>query len=114
MVKRVFISDNEEVKKNIPESKESWNYLFHEMKRDLRPVKQRNMPFPYLPPYSDYNKDVEQCFLYCHFINDILDCIRAGNIDYCFYIYQIEDLLKYEPRLKSCWLEQEQCFRVWI
>ena len=32
---------------------------------------------------------------YCSFINDVLSCIRAGQVDYCYYIYQIESLLKF-------------------
>lgn len=32
---------------------------------------------------------------YCHFINDILKNIRSGQVDYCYYIYQIIDLLKF-------------------
>lgn len=33
---------------------------------------------------------------YCAFINDILRNIRSGQIDYCYFIYQIMDLLRYE------------------
>ena len=32
---------------------------------------------------------------YCRFINDVLKNIRSGQIDYCYYIYQIEELLKF-------------------
>lgn len=32
---------------------------------------------------------------YCTYINDILTNIRAGQIDYCYFIYQILDLLKF-------------------
>lgn len=52
---------------------------------------------------------------YCSFINDILRNIRSGQIDYCYYIYQILDLLKFhydKLRTKYCdgywevWLEK--------
>ena len=50
---------------------------------------------------------------YCSFINNILKNIRSGEVDYCFYIYQIADLLKYEQeRLEVQWLQSERCFRV--
>lgn len=50
---------------------------------------------------------------YCDFINGILKTIRNGEKDYCFYIYQIVDLLKYEHNnLKAEWLQQEHCFCV--
>lgn len=32
---------------------------------------------------------------YCAYINDVLRNIRAGKIDYCYYIFQITDLLKF-------------------
>lgn len=52
---------------------------------------------------------------YCSYINDVLNNIRAGQIDYCYYIYQILDLLKFhfnDLRTKYCdgywevWLER--------
>lgn len=52
---------------------------------------------------------------YCSFINDVLNNIRSGQIDYCYYIYQITDLLKFhfdDLRTKYCdgywevWLER--------
>lgn len=32
---------------------------------------------------------------YCCYINDVLNNIRSGQIDYCYFIYQIEELLKF-------------------
>lgn len=32
---------------------------------------------------------------YCTYINDILRNIQGGQVDYCYYIYQILDLLKF-------------------
>lgn len=32
---------------------------------------------------------------YCSYINDILSNIRSGQVDYCYYIYQILDLVKF-------------------
>lgn len=32
---------------------------------------------------------------YCFYINDILKNIRKGGRDYCYYIFQIEDLLRF-------------------
>lgn len=52
---------------------------------------------------------------YCSFINDVLSNIRAGQIDYIYFIYQIMDLLKFhydDLRTKYCdgywevWLER--------
>lgn len=50
---------------------------------------------------------------YCNFINNILHNIRSGDIDYCFNVYQIFDLLKYEKeRLQAEWLKDECCFKL--
>ena len=52
---------------------------------------------------------------YCHYINDVLSNIRSGQVDYCYYIFQIIDLLKFhldDLRTKYCdgywevWLER--------
>lgn len=32
---------------------------------------------------------------YCSYINDILNNIRSGQVDYCYYIYQILDIAKF-------------------
>lgn len=32
---------------------------------------------------------------YCRYINDVLDNIRAGQVDYCYFIYQILDLARF-------------------
>lgn len=32
---------------------------------------------------------------YCHTINDMLSVIRSGKIDFCFFTYQIMDLLRF-------------------
>lgn len=52
---------------------------------------------------------------YVDFICGVLETIRTGNVDYCFFIYQIEDLLKFEKdQLQSRWLPEEECFMVWL
>ena len=40
---------------------------------------------------------------YANFINDVLYNIRKGEVDYVFFVYQIEDLLKYEK--ERLWTE---------
>lgn len=52
---------------------------------------------------------------YCSYINDVLSNIRTGQVDYCYYIFQILDLLKFhhnDLKTKYCdgywevWLER--------
>lgn len=50
---------------------------------------------------------------YCTFINDILRNIRAGQVDYCYYIYQIMDLAKFhfhDLKTKYC----DGYWEVWL
>ncbi len=63
---------------------------------------------PYDPEKPYYGKTQYQC--YCDFINDILDNIRSGGTDYCFYIYQIAELLKYQHDLQAVWSQEDECF----
>lgn len=45
--------------------------------------------------------DTSQDGYYCNYINDILRNIRSGEHDYCYRIYQVIELLKFEPSLKT-------------
>lgn len=53
--------------------------------------------------------------IYVKFINDVLSNIRRGEFDYCFYIYQIAELLRFEhERLRTMWRPEDKCFQVWL
>lgn len=57
----------------------------------------------------------EQLEKYCAYINDVLGAIRRGHTDFCYYIYQIEDLLRFEHnRLRTEYMPDDQCFKVWL
>lgn len=60
---------------------------------------------------------------YCRYINDILRVVRSGQVDYCYFIYQIMDLAKFnfgnrELKTKYCdgywevWLESSSKVRL--
>lgn len=73
--------------------------------------KMRVIPEPRNFVDTYHGKTQYQC--YCDFINDVLNSIRRGKSDYCYYIYQIAELLKYEhDRLQAVWLEEERCFEL--
>lgn len=44
-------------------------------------------------------------YRYCSYINDVLKNIRSGKkiskVDYCYKAYQVADLLRFEPNLRS-------------
>lgn len=57
---------------------------------------------------------------YCQFINSVLKTIRGSRSelpahDYCFFIYQIADLLRFEhDNLNVVWRPNDKCFEVWL
>ena len=48
---------------------------------------------------------------YCHYINDVLSTIRSGKKDYCYFIYQIMDLAKFNFGNKE--LKTRYCDGYW-
>lgn len=51
---------------------------------------------------------------YDSFLESVLYTIRHGEVDVCYHIYQIVDLLKYEKDLQSRYVPSEEYFRVWL
>jgi len=102
-----------------------WQLRFEMMKLYVKPVNDRKMTRHARKAYilgkrwglsdNEYGGEtLDQC--YCNFINDVLKQIRMGRIDYCYYYYQIMDLLKFEPRLKTQLVHDDgnTYFKVWL
>ena len=51
---------------------------------------------------------------YCAYINDVLSQIGLGNVDYCFYKYQIEQLLKFHHDTLKTRLCDGWYWEVWL
>lgn len=99
-----------------------WQEYFGIMKTLTHQVKEKRMSCSTSPilinGYSDnqftYQGDT-QWTKYKEFINSILFAIRHGECDYCFYIYHIAELLRYEhDNLRTKWLPDDNCFQVWL
>lgn len=99
-----------------------WQEYFRIMKTLTHQVKEKRMSCRTSPilinGYSDnqftYQGDT-QWTKYKEFINSILFAIRRGECDYCFYIYHIAELLRYEhDNLRTKWLPDDNCFQVWL
>lgn len=91
-----------------------WQEYFARMKMIIQPSNEKQMKLhPCRSVYEDgvYKGDT-QAMRYKQFINGILKTIRSGEVDYAFYIFQISDLLRYEPNLKAQWLSNSECFMV--
>lgn len=91
-----------------------WQQDFIRIKESINPSSLRKMKFsrdPNNPNYTYHGKTQYQ--YYCSFINNILSTIRNGESDYCYCIYQVAELLKYEhDKLKTKWLEDCSCFEL--
>ncbi len=92
----------------------AWQDYFARMKMIVQPVKAKTMggvSSLRLSEGEEYQGDTI-AMSYKKFINDTLHDIRIGEICYCFYIYQIAELLKYEHSLKATYLPEYECFEV--
>lgn len=49
---------------------------------------------------------------YVQYINSVLTAVRKKETEYCYFIYQISDLLKFEPMLKARYMPEAECFAV--
>ena len=91
-----------------------WDDFFTFMKAHIKPRKTKYMTKPdalHITGEADYHMETE-AWRYRGFINNVLKSVRLGEVDYCFYVFQVRDLLKYEPRITVRYLENADCFCV--
>lgn len=100
-----------------------WQEYFNIMKLSIRQSPHKRMYTSSSPiTINHYASDSQfvyrgetQWYRYKMFINSVLSVIRNGERDYCYYIYQIADLLEYEhDKLQTLWLPEYRCFQVWL
>lgn len=105
---------------------EQWQLYFAAMKSQVKPKATTCMNTEYTPATvngkplkSEYDGDTMYMY-YCEFINSVLDVIRGTDDeppehDYCYFIYQIAELLTFEhERLRTRYLPEYKCFEVWL
>lgn len=51
---------------------------------------------------------------YCAYINDVLENIRLGRVDFCYYTYQIVDLLKFHYDTLETKYCEDGYWEVWL
>jgi hypothetical protein len=94
-------------------SNKQWQLDFEKLKTKIQPSRLSKMPVTPDGIINGTYHGKTQYQYYCGFINDILKNIRNGQVDYCFYVYQVAELLKYEhDRLKVTWLKNDGCFHL--
>lgn len=71
-------------------SNKRWQVDFAKMKESRL---NEDAPSSVFPGSAKFPEDSSQ-FRYLEWINDILENIRSGGTDYCFYIFQVWDLIR--------------------
>ena len=101
---------------------EKWQKEFNVRKMFITPYSKdvKKMGSKYSKESGMWNEETQGIYYgatnyqeYCGFINDVLMNIRAGQVDYCYFIFQIIDLLKFhydDLRTKYC----DGYWEVWI
>lgn len=98
-----------------------WQQIFAEMRANTQPSQHRRLserPREHIV-YDEFGNKQNEGYTvwqtYCTFINDVLQQIRSGAVDYCYYAYQIRDLLTFEhARLQTKYHPQGQYWVVWL
>lgn len=85
---------------------DEWDKLFEEMKRSNVVSKKKRLNSK-CGRYNSY-------YDYCSYINSVLKVIRGGEQDYCYFTYQIRDLLRFEPNLNAIYDYENDVFIVWL
>lgn len=99
---------------------ESWQAMFRDLKNQIHSSKYTKLyggsaHFRINGQLSLPETGDTQFQHYKLYINDVLRQIRKGNIEYCYYIYQICDLLKFEhDALKTRYDPAGRYFEVWL
>ena len=117
MIDQKLFSWNGEPKGSLTE--EQWDAIFGRLYESTRQSRQKYMlgrseetKF-FGAHYIDSSTDDGIWERYCQFINDVLRNIRKGETDYCYFVYQIADLLQFEhERLIAKWMPRLKCFCV--
>lgn len=105
---------------------EQWQQYFAFMKNTISQSNERRMRTRFakstvngVAEQSEYSGETSYVY-YCQFINNVLHTIRGtpnepARKDYCYFIYQIADLLRFEhDRLCVEWKPEIECFEVWL
>lgn len=90
-----------------------WQELFKHLKLSVRCEPGTKMKVRQPIGTGTYYGETQD-FRYKCFINSVLKTIRNLEIDYCFFVYQIIELLKHEPNLQADWDDDNKFFTVYI
>ena len=99
---------------------EKWQKEFELRKAFVKPVQDTKINAKFSRACGSWNEETQGMYYgdtnwqqYCAFINDILKNIRSGSVDYCYFLYQIMDLLKFHPN-ELCTRYVDGYWEVWL
>ncbi len=108
-LKRMGLICNTDKRPKLGYTNEKWQTEFALRKKFITPYP-RDMERLKCP-----KNDNSQNYRYTSFINNVLKNIKKGEVEYVFYIYQIEELAKFFPNeLRTMYLEDSGCWSVWL
>lgn len=103
---------------------EKWQREFEIRKFLIKPTKEKRMGGKYSKESGQWNEESLGGYCgatnwqdYCSYINDVLSEIRADQIEYVYFIYQIMDLLRFHPNtLRTKYVPDGGCgyWKVWL
>lgn len=92
---------------------EDWQIEFAELKRTVPYSGRSTMPSTMGKPRSRQLCVTDNIIdRYSVFINEALKAVRSAQVDFCYHVYQVVDLLRYEPDLLSEYLPEYGCIKV--
>lgn len=90
---------------------ETWQEEFKIRKLFVKPTSQKKL-------HGNYSKKSSCNFTnyqdYCWYINSVLDTIRDGDRDFCYFIYQVMELTRFHSNLKTRYIPKQKCWEVWL
>ena len=116
------MSDKIRRKTYVPQGDEAWQIEFEQLRARTVPTNKKKLPTKPDQVYISGADSKERLYMgdtqwsnYRAYINDVLDAIRGGEVDYCYFLYQIKELLRFErDDLRSRWDGENKCFEVWL
>lgn len=103
-LKRMRLISNTDNKPSPTLTDEKWQKEFQIRKMFITPYPKniKRMSGRYYKEIGKWNSETQGKYdgctnwqSYCAYINDVLSNIQSGQVDYCYFIYQIMDLVKF-------------------
>lgn len=97
---------------------EKWQQEFQIWKDVIKPCSKKTKKLSVMDFRKEnnisYHKRIDYP-TYCTYMNGVLENIQKGATDFCYYTYQILDLLKfYKDELRTKYFDDDKYWAVWL